>query len=399
MHLELFYKVIICHHLTIHKLHTYEKNFSNTQKGYFLSTQKMDISNLFSKYCRKYSGYTAPKIGKAYVVSNAHLDTQWLWTVRTSIIDYIPRIHYQNLALIHDYPDYIFNFEGAVKYNWMKEYYPLDYEKVKEAIKNGRWHVSGSSWDANDVNVPSPESSFRNILLGQEFYKKEFGLKSTDIFYPTVLVSVTQLPSIAKHCGLIGFSTQKLGWRKKPFYGDSKIPFTIGRWKGIDGAELICALDCGSYVHNFKDDDLTKDNDLIQSVERDPMRTAYRYFGAGDRGGSAMPVSAMAIEKAQSFRRRTDRNCLRIFRPTIQGLFTFRKSKRVTGIRRRIANGRTCFGMLHLPIGNETIQSQKRTISRCRRTGIRNGRMARRSTLPKQNLDRKLATFHLASIS
>ena len=45
--------------------------------------------------------------------------------------------HYQNLALIHDYPDYIFNFEGAVKYNWMKEYYPLDYEKVKEAIKTG----------------------------------------------------------------------------------------------------------------------------------------------------------------------------------------------------------------------------------------------------------------------
>ena len=63
-----------------------------------------------------------------------------------------------------------------------------------------------------------------------------------------------------------------------------KIPFTIGRWKGIDGAELICALDCGSYVHNFKDDDLTRDNDLIQRVERDPMRTAYRYFGAGDRG-------------------------------------------------------------------------------------------------------------------
>ena len=276
-----------------------KKIFPTRKKGISFLSKKWILAICLVSIAGNTPATQPPKSGKAYVVSNAHMDTQWLWTVQTSIIDYIPRTIYQNLALIRDYPNYIFNFEGAIKYNWMKEYYPLDYEKVKEAIKNGRWHVSGSSWDANDVNVPSPESSFRNILLGQEFYKKEFGLKSTDIFLPDCFGFGYTLPSIAKHCGLIGFSTQKLGWRKKPFYGDSKIPFTIGRWKGIDGAELICALDCGSYVHNFKDDDLTRDNDLIQRVERDPMRTAYRYFGAGDRGGSAMPVSAMAIEKAQ----------------------------------------------------------------------------------------------------
>ena len=55
---------------------------------------------------------------------------------------------------------------------------------MKKYIKEGRWHISGSSWDANDTNVPSPESFFRNILLGQQFYKQEFGVKSTDIFLP-----------------------------------------------------------------------------------------------------------------------------------------------------------------------------------------------------------------------
>ena len=110
---------------------------------------------------------------KAYMVSDAHLDTQWNWDIQTTINEYVWNTISQNLFLLKKYPEYIFNFEGGVKYAWMKEYYPLDYEKVKEAIKNGRWHVSGSSWDANDVNVPSPESSFRNILLGQEFYKKE----------------------------------------------------------------------------------------------------------------------------------------------------------------------------------------------------------------------------------
>lgn len=219
---------------------------------------------------------------KAYVVSNAHLDTQWNWDIQTTINDYIPKTLRQNLWLIENHPDYIFNFEGAVKYNWMKEYYPLSYERVCKAIRDGRWHVSGSSWDANDTNVPSPESLFRNILLGQEFYKKEFGIKSTDIFLPDCFGFSYILPTVAAHCGLIGFSTQKLGWRKHPFYGEKREPFPIGMWQGIDGSAIQCAFDCGSYVYNFPEGDLTENPDLIARAKRGVDNTAYRYFGAGD---------------------------------------------------------------------------------------------------------------------
>ncbi len=235
---------------------------------------------------------------KAYVVSNAHLDTQWNWDIQTTINDYIPKTLRQNLWLIENYPDYVFNFEGAVKYNWMKEYYPLEYERVCKAIRDGRWHVSGSSWDANDTNVPSPESIFRNILLGQEFYKKEFGIKSTDIFLPDCFGFSYVLPTVAAHCGLIGFSTQKLGWRKYPFYDGKREPFPIGMWQGIDGSAIQCAFDCGSYVYNFPQGDLTQDPDLIARAQRGVNNTAYRYFGAGDTGGSPSVWSAIAIEKA-----------------------------------------------------------------------------------------------------
>ena len=235
---------------------------------------------------------------KAYAVSNAHLDTQWNWDVQTTINEYIPKTLRQNLWLIANYPDYIFNFEGAVKYSWMKEYYPLEYEKVREAIKDGRWHVSGSSWDANDTNIPSPESAFRNILLGQEFYKREFGIKSSDIFLPDCFGFSCTLPTIASHCGLIGFSTQKLTWRKHPFYGNERIPFTTGMWYGIDGSSIQSVFDCGSYVYNFPEGDLSYDADLLQRAGRDSQKTAYRYFGAGDTGGSASIWSVRAIEEA-----------------------------------------------------------------------------------------------------
>ena len=90
----------------------------------------------------------------------------------------------RNLFLLKQYPEYIFNFEGAVKYAWMKEYYPAQYEEMKKFIESGRWHISGASWDATDTLVPSLESAIRNIMLGQDYYRKEFGVESTDIFLP-----------------------------------------------------------------------------------------------------------------------------------------------------------------------------------------------------------------------
>ena len=55
----------------------------------------------------------AQKPYKAYMVSNTHLDTQWLWTVQTTIDHYLYRTLTQNFWLIDHYPGYIFNFEGA----------------------------------------------------------------------------------------------------------------------------------------------------------------------------------------------------------------------------------------------------------------------------------------------
>ena len=170
----------------------------------------------------------APKTYKAYMVSDAHLDTQWNWDVQRSIREYIPKTLDQNLFLLGTYPDYVFNFEGGIKYQWMKEYYPHQYELIKRYIREGRWHVTGSTWDATDPNIPSAESFTRNILYGQHFYRREFGVEGTDIFLPDCFGFGWTLPTIAAHSGLIGFSTQKLMWRHRSFHGASKIPFEIG---------------------------------------------------------------------------------------------------------------------------------------------------------------------------
>ena len=137
------------------------------------------------------------KKATAYMVADAHLDTQWNWDIQTTIKEYVWNTLSRNLFLLKKYPDYIFNFEGGVKYSWMKEYYPAQYEELKTFIHSGRWHVSGSSWEASDVLVPSIESSIRNILLGQEYYRQEFGVESTDIFLPNKCTGHWELPDYA----------------------------------------------------------------------------------------------------------------------------------------------------------------------------------------------------------
>lgn len=179
----------------------------------------------------------------------------------------------------------------------MKEYYPMEYELVKKYIREGRWHIAGSSWDANDTNIPSPESFFRNILLGQHFYEQEFGIKSKDIFLPDCFGFSYTLPTIASHCGLIGFSTQKLQWRHNNMHGNSKIPFNIGLWKGVDGSCIMAALNAKTYVHEWNNYDISKDDDLINMAEKDVNNIVYRYYGTGDKGGSASINSVVSIEK------------------------------------------------------------------------------------------------------
>ena len=174
------------------------------------------------------------------MVADAHLDTQWNWDVQATIRDHIRHTLEQNFALFHQYPNYVFNFEGAVKYAWMKEYYPLQYEQLKKYIAQGRWHIAGSSWDANETIISSPESLLRNFMLGQNFYRREFGNEGTDVFLPDCFGFPYTLPTLAAHCGLIGFSSQKLMWRTMPFYDDNRrYPFTVGLWQGVDGSRIL----------------------------------------------------------------------------------------------------------------------------------------------------------------
>jgi len=219
-----------------------------------------------------------------YGVTTAHLDTIWKWTIQDTIRQDIPKTLRQQFELMDRYSNYTFSFEGAYRYMLAKEYYPEDYAKLRHYIDNGQWRVAGSSVDAGDTNVPSPESLIRQILYGNGFFRKEFGKTSVDIFLPDCFGFGYALPSVAAHCGLRGFSTQKLSWGAA-----DGIPFDIGTWEGPDGSSIVAALKPGDYIATA-DRDYAEDAGSIEKVEAlgklCGVYAGYRYFGCGDEGGS-----------------------------------------------------------------------------------------------------------------
>ncbi|MBC8452477.1 MAG: alpha-mannosidase, partial [Spirochaetes bacterium] len=233
--------------------------------------------------------------GILFLTAYAHLDTQWRWDYSTTIQKYLKKTLEDNFRLFEKYPSYQFNFTGALRYMMIKEYYPEQFEQLKLYIQQNRWHIAGTSLDETDALVPSCESMIRNILYGSQYFTKEFGKTSKDYMLPDCFGFPGNMPTILSHCGVEGFSTQKLTWRSI-----RGIPFTIGIWEGPDGAELTAALNPGNYTSRVRSLFFTIPKWLLR-IEKHRKSFAvpkdYRYYGTGDIGGAPDEKSVKRVNK------------------------------------------------------------------------------------------------------
>jgi len=258
----------------------------------------MFIKAIFSMLRCNNNGDPLSKDKKLYVVGYAHLDSQWNWDYVTTIDEYIKKTLDDNFDRFEKFPDYVFNFTGSRRYEVIKEYYPERYEKMKEYIRQGRWCVSGSSVDECDVNIPSAESIIRQILYGNDYFRKEFNKESIDFILPDCFGFPASMPSIWIHCGLKGFSTQKLTWGSAV-----GIPFTTGVWEGTDGESIIAALDPGDYngkVKNRLDIDRRWAKRVNDNGEKYGVFADYHYYGVGDIGGAPRKSDVKMVCKSMN---------------------------------------------------------------------------------------------------
>lgn len=219
------------------------------------------------------------------VVGHTHIDVAWLWRLRHTREKAARSFSTVN-RLMEKYGDYVFLQSQPQLYEFIKEDYPDIYEYIKKRVKEGRWEPSGAMWVECDCNIASGESIIRQILVGKNFFRQEFGADSEFLWLPDVFGYSWALPQILKKSGVDTFMTTKISWNDT-----NKLPYDTFLWRGIDGTEVtshfITTSDPGAHSYTYNGDTRPY---AIKGVWDNYKNKDYNHdllisYGYGDGGG------------------------------------------------------------------------------------------------------------------
>ncbi|HXD81483.1 MAG TPA: glycoside hydrolase family 38 C-terminal domain-containing protein, partial [Candidatus Acidoferrum sp.] len=211
-------------------------------------------------------------------VGHAHIDTAWEWPIREARRK-VARSWSTQLALLDEYPDYVFAASQPVHYQWMRDSYPDIFRRIKEKVAGGRWEPVGAMWVEADCNLPSGESLVRQLLHGKRFFMREFGYETRILWLPDVFGYPGNLPQLIAGAGCDSFLTQKLSWNDT-----NKPEHHTFMWEGIDGTRIFTHFPpADTYNGNFTSEEVERS---IRNFKDGASSNRSLYlFGWGDGGG------------------------------------------------------------------------------------------------------------------
>ncbi len=239
------------------------------------------------------------------VIGHTHLDVAWLWPIRQTR-EKTARTFANMLHYMEEYPEFKFMSSQPCIYNWVKNDYPELFERIREAVKAGRWEADGGMWVEADCNLTSGEGFVRQFLYGKRFLKNEFDVDSKILWLPDVFGYSAALPQILKKCGIDYFMTTKISWNNF-----DRIPNDTFIWQGIDGTDVfthfVCVADIlaaskneGTSTYNGR----LNASQMMGSVRRflngDICNETLASVGHGDGGGG---TTREMIENGRRFAR------------------------------------------------------------------------------------------------
>lgn len=170
---------------------------------------------------------------KLVATGHAHIDSAWLWPIRETVRK-CARTFSNVVALMDEYPDFVFSCSSAQQLAWMKEYYPELFARIREKVASGQFVPVGGMWVESDTNMPGGEAMARQFIEGKSFFMKEFGVECQEAWLPDSFGYSAALPQIVKAAGSRWFLTQKISWNQV-----NRMPHHTFQWEGIDGTRLF----------------------------------------------------------------------------------------------------------------------------------------------------------------
>ena len=221
-----------------------------------------------------------PSEGSLWLTGHAHIDLAWLWPLEETRRK-ARRTFETVLGLMDRYPDFHFNQSSAQLYAYVEEDDPALFERIRSRVAEGRWDVVGGMWVEPDGNLLAGESWVRQLLHGQRYFERAFGVRARVCWLPDTFGYTANLPQLLAGAHVPYFFTTKLNWNEVDAF-----PHDLYEWEGLDGTRVLAHSfynPNGGYNGHVEPFDLGETwRNFGGKVRHDQSLLA---FGHGDGGG------------------------------------------------------------------------------------------------------------------
>lgn len=247
-------------------------------------------AKLLKPLLEKRNGDTVPKFT---IFGQSHLDLAWLWPLEETKRK-AARTYSNQVALMERYPDYQFLLCSPTILEYLKEYYPKLFKRVKEKVGTGQFVPEGAVYVESDTNLAGGESLIRQFVLGKRWFWREFGVDSKMAWLPDTFGFSGALPQIMKGCRVPYFATQKL-LRCDPEC--EQFPYNLFWWEGIDGTRILSHIlkkNNAVFTSGALRERWEKDRNQRQDID------VFMFpFGYGDGGGGPTELMVETAERCR----------------------------------------------------------------------------------------------------
>jgi len=227
---------------------------------------------------------------RVHLVCNAHLDPVWQWEWEEGAAETLSTFRIA-ADFCEEYGDFVFCHNESILYDWVSQYDPGLFERIRKLISEGKWHIMGGWHLQPDCNMPSGEALVRQIFRGRRYFKETFDAVPTVALNADPFGHSRGLVQIMAQTGYEGY----LFMRPEPECMD--LPGEDFRWVGYDGSSVIGIRMPDVYS--------SKRGQALEKVRRLEADCAENDFilcmwGVGDHGGGPSRKDLDDITRYQS---------------------------------------------------------------------------------------------------
>lgn len=226
---------------------------------------------------------------KICLVCNAHLDLVWQWEWEEGLAEALSTFRIA-ADFCEQYEGFVFNHNESILYQWVEEYEPALFERIRRLVKQGRWHIMGGWYLQPDCNMPCGESMVRQISTGRSYFLEKFDQAPTTAVNFDAFGHSRGLVQILRRAG---YDSYIVGRPDPSLFSPPARDFS---WVGYDGSEVATHLSYELY-NSF----LGKATDKIERfrLENLDKETLLVLWGIGNHGGGPSRVDLERIAELQ----------------------------------------------------------------------------------------------------